>query len=109
MRRTAIKVLGEKQFEAEHPVCGDFKEKIFTFALKRGLLVTQRNELYFQSGGNTEMEKYRAIPEGYMTVGEAAKRMGVTVRTLQHYDREGLLSPSALSEGDGDSIQIRIS
>lgn len=99
MRRTAIKVLGEKQFEAEHPVCGDFKEKIFTSALKRGLLVTQRNELYFQSGGNTEMEKYRAIPEGYMTVGEAAKRMGVTVRTLQHYDREGLLSPSALSEG----------
>ena len=70
MRRTAIKVLGEKQFEAEHPVCGDFKEKIFTSALKRGLLVTQRNELYFQSGGNTEMEKYRAIPEGYMTVGE---------------------------------------
>ena len=99
MRRTAIKVLGEKQFEAEHPVCGDFKEKIFASALKRGLLVTQRNELYFQSGGNTEMEKYRAIPEGYMTVGEAAKRMGVTVRTLQHYDREGLLSPSALSEG----------
>lgn len=45
------------------------------------------------------MERYRAIPEGYMTVGEAAKKMGVTVRTLQHYDREGLLSPSALSEG----------
>ena len=55
MRRTAIKVLGEKQFEAEHLVCGDFKEKIFASALKRGLLVTQRNELYFQSGGNTEM------------------------------------------------------
>ena len=45
------------------------------------------------------MEKYRAIPEGYMTAGEAAKRMGVTVRTLQYYDREGLLRPSALSEG----------
>ena len=28
-----------------------------------------------------------------------AKKMGVTVRTLQHYDREGLLSPSAMSEG----------
>ena len=25
--------------------------------------------------------------------------MGVTVRTLQHYDKEGLLSPSAMSEG----------
>ena len=45
------------------------------------------------------MEKHRAIPKGYMTVGEIAKKMGVTVRTLQHYDKEGLLSPSAESEG----------
>lgn len=45
------------------------------------------------------MEKHRAIPQGYMTVGEVAKRMDVTVRTLQHYDKEGLLSPSAISEG----------
>ena len=45
------------------------------------------------------MDKYRAIPEGYMTVGEVAKKMGVTVRTLQYYDREGLFSPSAISEG----------
>lgn len=45
------------------------------------------------------MEKHRAIPEGYMTVGELAKKMGVTVRTLQHYDREGFFSPSAVSEG----------
>ncbi|MCL2828561.1 MAG: MerR family transcriptional regulator [Oscillospiraceae bacterium] len=45
------------------------------------------------------MEKYRAIPEGYMTVGEVAKKMDTTVRTLQYYDREGLLSPSAESEG----------
>ena len=45
------------------------------------------------------MKKYRAIPNGYMTVGEMAKKMGVTVRTLQYYDREGLLSPSAKSEG----------
>ena len=34
-----------------------------------------------------------------MTVGEAAKKMNVTVRTLQYYDKEGLLSPSAESEG----------
>ena len=33
-----------------------------------------------------------------MTVGEAAKKMNVTVRTLQYYDKEGLLSPSAESE-----------
>lgn len=45
------------------------------------------------------MEANRAIPEGYMTVGEAARKMGVTVRTLQYYDKERLLSPSAESEG----------
>ncbi|MDR1663797.1 MAG: MerR family transcriptional regulator [Clostridiales bacterium] len=45
------------------------------------------------------MEKYRAIPAGYMTVGQAAKKMNTTVRTLQYYDRVGLLSPSAESEG----------
>ncbi|MCI8565330.1 MAG: MerR family DNA-binding transcriptional regulator, partial [Lachnospiraceae bacterium] len=27
-----------------------------------------------------------------MTAGAVAKKMGVTVRTLQHYDKEGLLS-----------------
>ena len=45
------------------------------------------------------MAKFRAIPEGFMTVGEVAKKMGVTVRTLQYYDKEELLSPSAESEG----------
>ena len=45
------------------------------------------------------MGKYRAIPQGYMTVGELAKRMNVTVRTLQYYDKEGVLCPSAQSEG----------
>lgn len=45
------------------------------------------------------MAAYRANPPGFMTVGEAARKMGVTVRTLQYYDREGLLSPSAQSEG----------
>ena len=45
------------------------------------------------------MAKYRAIPQGFMTVGEVAKKMGVTVRTLQYYDKEGLLSPSAESDG----------
>ncbi len=45
------------------------------------------------------MEKYKATPEGYMTVGEVAKKMGVTVRTLQYYDKEGLLLPSSESGG----------
>ena len=45
------------------------------------------------------MAKYRAIPQGFMTVGEVEKKTGVTVRTLQYYDKEGLLSPSSESEG----------
>lgn len=45
------------------------------------------------------MANYKAIPKGYMTVGEVAKKMGITVRALQYYDREGLFCPSAVSEG----------
>ncbi len=45
------------------------------------------------------MKNHKAIPSGYMTVGELAKKMNTTVRTLQYYDKEGLLSPSAESEG----------
>lgn len=45
------------------------------------------------------MTKHRAIPPGFMTVGEVAKKIGVTVRTLQYYDKEGLLPPSAESDG----------
>ena len=53
------------------------------------------------------MEKQKAIPEGFMAIGEAAKKLGVTVRTLQHYDKEGLLSPSAVRAADA-YIQIKI-
>jgi len=58
------------------------------------------------------MEKYRAIPPGYMRIGELAKKADVTVRTLQYYDKEGLLSPSAESEGgfrlytDKDTVKL---
>jgi len=45
------------------------------------------------------MENYRAIPDGFMRIGEIAKKADVSVRTLQYYDKEGLLSPSAQSEG----------
>lgn len=45
------------------------------------------------------MAKHKTIPLGFMTVGEIAKKIGVTVRTLQYYDKEGLLSSSAKSEG----------
>jgi len=58
------------------------------------------------------METNRAIPAGYMTVGEVAKKMNTTIRTLQYYDKKGLLSPSAESEGgrrlytDKDVVQL---
>ncbi len=48
-----------------------------------------------------------------MTVGEVVKKMGVTIRTLQYYDKEGLFSPSAESAGgrrpytDKDLIKLR--
>ena len=45
------------------------------------------------------MNKAKAIPQECLTVGEVAKKMGGTARTLQYYDAEGLLSPSAASEG----------
>jgi DNA-binding transcriptional MerR regulator len=37
--------------------------------------------------------------EKLLTVGELAGKLGVSVRTLQYYDREGLLRPSETSEG----------
>lgn len=58
------------------------------------------------------MEKYKAIPDGFMTVGEVAKKMGISVRTMQYYDKQGLLSPSCESEGgrrlytDKDVVQL---
>ena len=45
------------------------------------------------------MGKHKAIPQGYMTVGDIAKKAGVTVRTIQYYDKIGVLSPSSASEG----------
>src|SRR5699024_8931950 len=45
------------------------------------------------------MQKDIKTASEYMTVGETAKKMGTTVRTLQYYDKRGLLSPSAVSEG----------
>lgn len=35
----------------------------------------------------------------FMTSGDLAKKMDTTVRTLQYYDKEELLKPSALSDG----------
>ena len=45
------------------------------------------------------MKNSKAIPDGYMTVGQMAKKVNVTVRTLQYYDKVGVLKPSAESDG----------
>ena len=45
------------------------------------------------------MTKYRVIPEGFMTVGQLAKKIGITIRTLQYYDKEVLAFSSVESEG----------
>lgn len=39
------------------------------------------------------------VDRDYFTIGELAKKMNITVRTLQYYDKEGLLNPSVRSEG----------
>lgn len=39
------------------------------------------------------------MSKSYVTIGQLAKSMNVTVRTLQYYDKEGLLKPSVISEG----------
>ncbi|MCL2427407.1 MAG: MerR family transcriptional regulator [Oscillospiraceae bacterium] len=44
------------------------------------------------------MEKHRTIPDGYMRVGELAKKADVSTNTLRYYDKKGLLTPSAESE-----------
>ena len=48
------------------------------------------------------------------TTGEIAKLCAVTVRTVQYYDKRGILTPSALSEGgrrlysDGDLSRMKV-
>lgn len=60
--------------------------------------IIRENPIYDLEKENI-MEKYKSIPQGYMTVGEVAKKMGITVRALQYYDREGIFNPSCISEG----------
>lgn len=35
----------------------------------------------------------------YMTIGELAKKVNVSVRTIQYYDKEGILKPTEVSKG----------
>lgn len=45
------------------------------------------------------METDRTNTHGYINIGEVAKIMKVNVRTLQYYNKEGVLKPTAESEG----------
>ena len=53
------------------------------------------------------------MEDDYMTVGELAKRVGITVRAIQYYDQRGLLHPSQIgssnqrlyTEGDVELLQ----
>jgi MerR family copper efflux transcriptional regulator len=47
------------------------------------------------TGGHTE-----AMTTGrHMQIGEAAERVGLSIRTIRHYEDAGLVIPSARSEG----------
>ena len=43
-----------------------------------------------------------------MSVGELAKKMHTTVRTLQYYDKEKVLCPSTKVKAEDDYIHIKI-
>ncbi|WP_240670704.1 MerR family transcriptional regulator [Actinoplanes solisilvae] len=40
-----------------------------------------------------------ATTAGHMQIGEAAERVGLSIRTIRHYEETGLVIPSARSEG----------
>lgn len=45
----------------------------------------------------TARSRHTDVVDAPMTVGAVARELGVTVRTLHHYDEIGLLSPSERS------------
>lgn len=45
------------------------------------------------------MPDARTTPEGYLQIGEAAERCGLTQRTLRFYEEKGLLKPPTRMEG----------
>jgi len=50
---------------------------------------------------NTGSEQYASGPATGrpMQIGEAAERIGLSIRTIRHYEEAGLIVPSARSEG----------
>ena len=55
-----------------------------------------------------------AMTGRHMQIGEAAKRIGLSIRTIRHYEDAGLVVPSARSEGgfrlytDPDLDRLRV-
>jgi DNA-binding transcriptional MerR regulator len=46
-----------------------------------------------------EQHAYGAATGRLMQIGEAAERVGLSIRTIRHYEEAGLIVPSARSEG----------
>ena len=55
--------------------------------------------MFYSMNRGDERMKETTRAKRYMTIGEIAKKMDVSVRTLQHYDHAGLLNPTAISDG----------
>ena len=47
-----------------------------------------------------------SVEDEYMTVGELAKRVGITVRAIQYYDQRGLLPPSQIGSSNQRLIDL---
>ena len=67
---------------------------------KKLLILTRREVLPFSRArpGRDERSGLRTMPRGLWKVGELAKQMGLSIRTLHYYDEIGLLSPSHHTE-----------
>ena len=53
----------------------------------------------YNGGGGDGYGKKKSKGAGVHDGGTGCEKGGVTVYTLQYYDKEGLLSPTAVSEG----------
>ncbi len=49
------------------------------------------------------------MSNNFLTIGQLAKRTGVTIRTLRYYDKIGLLQPVIIMKVDIDYIVLKIS
>ncbi|MBQ0895512.1 MerR family transcriptional regulator [Micromonospora sp. U56] len=50
-------------------------------------------------GAGPEQHASGPVADRLMQIGEAAERIGLSIRTIRHYEEAGLIVPSARSEG----------